>query len=845
MAMEFMMLRKKTLTGSSYEFTIPGEYTASVRVTDDKGGITAKSKSFIINEVDNTFTKSVENQKTVIPSDAWEETSIPWIKVWAPNGISIVTKEVDSNSIPEGNFKRISPIISIEPQDENSILGAIRVKMPGSIHVAEKDKGRVVLAFYEEGYSTSTGEVESRWRYHAVDYDPNTDTYEAQMNHGCFITWGLLTLGVGVGYLVWDDVNRMTMNKKESNHFVLHYNIGEIKEETAKFTLNKLEEAQTFLTRNISKGGLGLVYPPVPSKMDIYFVKIKDKKADVYGGYWKGTISGAKWMDLNLPSNIPNYDSNKMIATMVHELFHFIQYSNYNNSTYQWLNEALSTAVELNFVKSKYFVPDNQSPVLEPNMFIKGLKGDLTPDDGYSVGLFIDFLVHRYGLAIYSNILNECKRQIESGTKQDPVVAIQRAISRLGRKKYPSKRDWSKIDVIWQSFTDAFIKEDFGSPYIDERLNRIIPYTYYGIRGLNIGEKENIKKWTINVPPLSLKPLASKMFNIKPAEWNDEDKAIIDCNVTYTPQEKISFDINTLISFSNKIGKKALLPIETRTLGRINNKSSVLSFTLDIEKKNRFNLLSFIPTGLGATVDKEIAKGNYTLTCKIRKENKIEISPDVPISTSAIDTYWWAYWKTAVEIKNSDKNTWDIINESPLDDLYRNAMSEWKPIQEQIMAISKRRDIIVKKLHPVINMHYKYREAKDKMQYTFGKAKSLSKGKENFLMEISNNYHAATNIACSYPISAKEIFSSIQTIGVKLEVLVSPNRLRYLHIRKSTKLPTQKDIQNALDNFHQSIAQISPCQNALGSFEKYWDKNEKEALEIIEEIKILYPSLNE
>lgn len=39
---------EKTLTGSSYEFTSLGEYTASVRVTDEKGGTTTISKSFTI-----------------------------------------------------------------------------------------------------------------------------------------------------------------------------------------------------------------------------------------------------------------------------------------------------------------------------------------------------------------------------------------------------------------------------------------------------------------------------------------------------------------------------------------------------------------------------------------------------------------------------------------------------------------------------------------------------------------------------------------------------------------------------------------------------------------------------
>ncbi|NHZ84581.1 MAG: hypothetical protein GWP19_01705 [Planctomycetia bacterium] len=822
-------VKEKALTGSSYEFTMPGEYTASVRVTDDKGGITAKSKSFIINEVENTFTKSVENKITVISSDAWEETAIPWIKVWAPNGNSIITKEVDSNSIPERNFKSISPIISIEPQDENSLLGAIRVKMPESIYVPDKDKGRVALAFYEEGYSTCTGETESRWRFHSVDYDPETGTYEAQMNHGCLMTWGLVTLGVGVGYLVWDDATRLLMTKKKSDHFVLHYNQNEVTEEIATFTLNKLEQAQTFLTKDILKGGLGLDYPSVPTKLDIYFVSIKTKKKDVnYGGYLESGKTSAKWMDLNLPSNIPNYNSKKMIATLTHELFHFIQYSNYNNATYKWLNEALSSAVELTAVKTKFFVPDNQSPILNTAMLVKGLKGIKEGKDGYSVGLFIDFLVHRYGVDIYSTILNECKRQVGSGTEQNPLISLQRAISRLDRKKYPSRQDWSEMDAVWQAFTDAFIKENSGAPLIDERPDRKIPYTNRSNMKLTVGEKETVQKWSIEVPSLSLKPWASRTYNISPAEWNDEDKAIIDCNITFTPQEKTPFEITTLIAFANKKGGKAFLPIQARTIGRITDKTLDLTFTLNLEKKNRSNLLSFIPTGLGAKKKPGVAKGTYKFSCKLRKEENIEVSPAVPISTSAIDTYWWAYWKTAVKIKNSDKNTLDILNESSLGDLYRNAWSEWEPIENQIITINKRFDTIRNNVELYSRMNTAYYNETQEIH--------------PLLMEISNNYIDVWNVYANAS-DAIEVFSNIRTIGMKATVLVSPNHLRYLHIGKSTELPSQMEIQKAVDKFHESLAQISPCQNALSSFEKYWVKNKNEAFKIVEEIKISYPSL--
>ena len=41
-------VESSTLTGGSYEFTTPGDYVASVRVTDDRGGVTIGAKSFTI-----------------------------------------------------------------------------------------------------------------------------------------------------------------------------------------------------------------------------------------------------------------------------------------------------------------------------------------------------------------------------------------------------------------------------------------------------------------------------------------------------------------------------------------------------------------------------------------------------------------------------------------------------------------------------------------------------------------------------------------------------------------------------------------------------------------------------
>ncbi|NHZ86489.1 MAG: DNRLRE domain-containing protein, partial [Planctomycetia bacterium] len=56
---------ENTLSGGSYEFTVPGNYTTTVRVTDDNGGITTKSKSFVITDSQNIYTEPPEVDQQV------------------------------------------------------------------------------------------------------------------------------------------------------------------------------------------------------------------------------------------------------------------------------------------------------------------------------------------------------------------------------------------------------------------------------------------------------------------------------------------------------------------------------------------------------------------------------------------------------------------------------------------------------------------------------------------------------------------------------------------------------------------------------------------------------------
>lgn len=288
---------EESLSGSSYQFTRPGEYTATVHVTDNDGGITIKSHKFVITEFDEVVDEGLfedieieEYDETEVPEVTWEETDIPWVNVWNPSGDKVIAKEVDSTQVPNTGFRNITPIISIEPKEEGSAIGAVRVELPNDLNLSREDKERVVMAFYEESLSVSTGETTSQWRMHTLDYDEETDTYFAEMNHGCVIVMGLPIIKVvgiplvsaGLTCLAWDDAKRLLLSKKASTNFVLHYNKTEISETKAKETLDKLEKAKTFLTKDISAGGLGLRYPRVPAKVDVYYMDIKSEET-IYG----------------------------------------------------------------------------------------------------------------------------------------------------------------------------------------------------------------------------------------------------------------------------------------------------------------------------------------------------------------------------------------------------------------------------------------------------------------------------------------------------------------------------------------------------------------------------------
>ena len=305
----------------------------------------------------------------------------------------------------------------------------------------------------------------------------------------------------------------------------------------------------------------------------------------------------------------------------------------------------------------------------------------------------------------------------------------------------------------------------------------------------------------------------------------------------------------------------AILPSQTRSIGTLSKNKNNQSFSLELKKKQRFNLLSIIPIGFGADKGPGIAQVAYTLSCQLRKEEDIEIGQNVPISTSAIDAYWWAYWQTAVQIKGSAGNKLDILNASPLDDMSRTAHAEWKPIKQEIRQVDEEMEHYTELLEPITSIAYEYQNLRNEYADSINaliinkkitpneykeaarilESKKLSSAQSNKLSEITNHYFSLHNV-CSEASSADQAFSSVKTIGMKGEVVVSSSRLRSLYL-SNKKLPEKDEIERVLKRFHFSLSKLAPAKKALNDFGKYWKKNENEANAIIAEIKRLYPQI--
>lgn len=109
-------IREETLSGGSYEFTEAGTYSATVKVTDDLGGITVKTKSFVI----LVSLEKVENFDFEVSDNTADNDNIE----------SIVTNEfITPRSKTEVDVLLDSIVLDLKEDEDNVIIQNENIKI--------------------------------------------------------------------------------------------------------------------------------------------------------------------------------------------------------------------------------------------------------------------------------------------------------------------------------------------------------------------------------------------------------------------------------------------------------------------------------------------------------------------------------------------------------------------------------------------------------------------------------------------------------------------------------------------------------------------------------------------
>ncbi len=793
-----------------------------------------------------------------IPTDAladyqWIETAVPWVSVLAKPESSIETKEVNPAIALPADWKSLTEFVSIEPEDFASAPGGVRVQLPDSLVKDGENPNNVALAFFEESWSPSGDSKDAIWRLHAVDHNAETGTFDTELHHASVIVAVLIGGGMaGIGGLsaeiIMDEAARRMMNKKESDHFVLHYKTAEIPAGTVDFTLGKLEQSRRLLTGAIQNRRLELVYPSVPVKLDVYFVDLKDSK--LYGRYCQGK-SGARWIDLNLPKKISNFSMKTLSVTIAHELFHFVQFPYQGYSTfdqawwgratgtvfpYSWLNEALSTWIELFTARDPAFVFTGDDPVLDPYVYHLGLRGVKTDKQGYSAGLFVDFLVRRYGIDIIGDILRECTRQVDSGVAGDAYTAVRLAIWRRARILQPGERLFGDMDAVWREFSGEFIAGKNGSTAIDNRGDRKIPYTAKAPGRYSVSENGWNTTWSINVPPLSLVPQASRTFKIIPSERDSDGNALIDCTAEFTPGSTKLFEVATLMYSSDGFGKTAYIPTGTQNLGQLDDKKSSRSFTLAFRKKHRTKFLSFIPVGFGSetAVGSQKTAGSYSLKCELRTKEEVPDFGTAFVSTTAIENYYRTLLNAVAAMKRTPGSRINDVCPS-CDDRYRAATNEFAPIAEAIEKLSQKnfdRQHAWREMTDLTSEYYNKRSDHEQ-EIDEGDRQKISK-----FVDISSAIMKAHN-PCSF--SASRAYILLPYLSGDLPVRTS---LVVLQCRGDKgPVPSMQELEKRFKRMRKEFSNIAACREATKFIEPFLRDKRDEMLKDVEQLKAKHPWL--
>jgi hypothetical protein len=474
-----------------------------------------------------------------------------WCQISTEGKVSAV--EVPSPAPLPAGVQSLTPCLKIVPQEQATVI-TLRFRL--SQPPAAPDN--VAVAFY-------SGE-DSRWVVHAASYEPASNEVVATVNHAS--AW----------QAVLAPAARAT---RASAHFQVHYYAGEVSEPEVDRIIVGLENSRRHLQ--------ALNYYLENKKLDVYLTDLPDKGGFEFGGHRLGATGS--YIELNLPRKLSALGTNVIQATLVHELFHEMQlvfYQRINSYgarllestrkrrgqfSYGWLNELLSSWVELDMIHAHSFPPLNSQLYAYSNAFhTLGLKTTNT-DAGYGGSYFLDHLTRVYGDELVHSVLKACRRQGPLGVAmgqnmvyndaRNGYAALQQGIK--DRASIVGIQNTDQLDELWKRYIEQVLTYELKN--LDPRVKRrlIFPKKATG----TISEGKNLKV-SYSLPPVSLGILIP--LRVKPGSGPDGAT-----KVTVKQQVSGSVEVHTLLYLSTSLAQSsenAILAKGSRKISEIQGSGS-------------------------------------------------------------------------------------------------------------------------------------------------------------------------------------------------------------------------------------------------------------------------------
>jgi hypothetical protein len=359
---------------------------------------------------------------TAQPTGNWQSTPFPWCQIQGQVKVETGTPPV---ALPRELVSH-SEAVKI-----SGSLTGLRLRPASPI----ADPSKVALAFLDEDAG--------RWIVHQADFDPTSGWIESAPNHCSW--WRVVT-------------TPFARFKKRSAHFNLHFFGSDDSLANVQTNLDSLEQAWSRIE------SLGLQFPK--NTIDVYY---RDLSPEISAVHALGKTAGS-WIEINLPARTPKETAMGRKGTVGHELFHEIHaaYEHHLNlganatigvnggrHAFQWLNEALSSWFEFDFIKLADY-QGNFYPY-SSDFHLKGLD-NLAADDGYGGALFIDYLVKLHGRELIATLMRRIQEQggprIRNVKARSAVRALADAVfdrGRYGDLKY------SDVDGVWEGYLDELM----------------------------------------------------------------------------------------------------------------------------------------------------------------------------------------------------------------------------------------------------------------------------------------------------------------------------------------------------------------------------------------------------